>query len=143
MYPTKVNISLFLFFPGYLSSGKQLLDFTNCHHENEIKTLSYFKYKFGLLHCVKSVKIRSYFWSVFSCIQSECRKIRTRKTPYMYTFHAVLMLPIIPVTPGNYVHWKSSKIMGVNISLLSQFNIKVILRNILWIYRKKLNAMRI
>ena len=31
-----------------------------------------------LLHCVKSVQIRSYFWSVFSCIQSEYRKIRTR-----------------------------------------------------------------
>ena len=31
-----------------------------------------------LLHRVKSVEIRSYFWSVFSCIQSEYRKIRTR-----------------------------------------------------------------
>ena len=30
------------------------------------------------IHCVKSVQIRSYFWSVFSCIQSEYRKIRTR-----------------------------------------------------------------
>ena len=41
-------------------------------------------------HCVKSVHIRNYFWSVFSCIrteyedlvnlriQSECRKIQTR-----------------------------------------------------------------
>ena len=29
-------------------------------------------------HCVNSVQIRSYFWSVFSCIQSEYRKIRTR-----------------------------------------------------------------
>ena len=28
--------------------------------------------------CVKSVQIRSYFWSVFSCIQSEYRKIRIR-----------------------------------------------------------------
>ena len=43
-------------------------------------------------HCMKSVQIRSYFWSYFPifglnteryevslCIQSECRKIRTRK----------------------------------------------------------------
>ena len=30
-------------------------------------------------HCVKSVQIRSFFWSVFSRIQSECGKIRTRK----------------------------------------------------------------
>ena len=28
--------------------------------------------------CVKSVQIRSYFWSVFACIQSEYRKIRTK-----------------------------------------------------------------
>ena len=39
----------------------------------------------GENHCVKSVQIRSFFWSVFSCIrtkhgdQSEYRKIRTRK----------------------------------------------------------------
>ena len=30
-------------------------------------------------HCVKSIQIWSFFWSVFSCIQSEHRKIRTRK----------------------------------------------------------------
>ena len=29
-------------------------------------------------HCVETVQIRSYLWSVFSCIQSEYRKIRTR-----------------------------------------------------------------
>ena len=37
------------------------------------------------LHCVKSVQIRSFFWSAFSCIRTEYensskyRKIRTRK----------------------------------------------------------------
>ena len=31
-----------------------------------------------IYHCVKGVQIRSYFWSVFSCIQSEYRKMRTR-----------------------------------------------------------------
>ena len=30
-------------------------------------------------HYVKSAQIRSFFWSVFSCIQSEYRKIPTRK----------------------------------------------------------------
>ena len=34
---------------------------------------------FGALHCVKSVQIQSFFWSVFSCIWTEYRKIRTRK----------------------------------------------------------------
>ena len=32
----------------------------------------------GDIHCVKSVQRRSYFWSVFSCIRTEYRKIRTR-----------------------------------------------------------------
>ena len=30
-------------------------------------------------HCVKSVQTWSFFWSVFSCIWTEYRKIRTRK----------------------------------------------------------------
>ena len=30
-------------------------------------------------HCVKSVQIRSFFWSIFSCIRTEYMKIRTRK----------------------------------------------------------------
>ena len=31
------------------------------------------------VHCVKSIRIRSFFWPVFSCTQFEYRKIRTRK----------------------------------------------------------------
>ena len=31
------------------------------------------------MHCVKGVQIRSFCWSVFSRIQSECGEIRTRK----------------------------------------------------------------
>ena len=34
----------------------------------------------ALRHCLKSVRIRSFSWSVFSCIQSKYRKIRTRKS---------------------------------------------------------------
>ena len=30
-------------------------------------------------HCVISVQIRSFFWSIFYCIWAEYRKIRTRK----------------------------------------------------------------
>ena len=55
------------------------------------------------LHCVKSVKIRSFFWSVFSCIRTEYGDLRSKapysvrildkygpkKTPYLDTFHAV------------------------------------------------------
>ena len=58
-------------------------------------------------HCMKSACIRTFFWSVFSRtrlnmerysaslhIQSECGKIRTRKTPNKDTFHAVYFNPL-------------------------------------------------
>ena len=37
--------------------------------------------------CAKSVQTRSFFWSVFSSIQSKYGKIQTRK--YLESFHAV------------------------------------------------------
>ena len=43
----------------------------------------------NLRQCVKVSKYGGFFWSVFSCIQSEYREIRARKTPYLGTFHAV------------------------------------------------------
>ena len=58
--------------------------------------------KFENKLCVKSVRIRNYSgpyfsalglnterYSVSTCIQSKCGKIRTRKTPNVDTFHAV------------------------------------------------------
>ena len=55
---------------------------------------------------MKNVRIRSFFWSIFSHIrteyreiqvslriQSECGKIQTRKTPYLDTFHGVQIFP--------------------------------------------------
>ena len=55
-----------------------------------------------LYNCAKSVQIRSFLWSVFSCIRTEYgkilylsifspnrRKYRPGKTPYLDTFHAV------------------------------------------------------
>ena len=40
----------------------------------------------GDIHSVKSVQIRTFFWSIFSCIQSEFRKIRTRKNSKFWHF---------------------------------------------------------
>ena len=37
--------------------------------------------KWGNKHCVKSVQIQSYFWSVFSCIRTEYEDLRN-KSPY-------------------------------------------------------------
>ena len=36
---------------------------------------------FGPLLCVKSVQIRSFFWSIFSCIRTEYGDL-LRKSPY-------------------------------------------------------------
>ena len=41
--------------------------------------------------CVKTVQIRSYFWSVFSYIQSNTGKYGPEITPYLDTFHAVMV----------------------------------------------------
>ena len=49
-------------------------------------------------HCVKSVQIQSYFWSVFSCIRTEYGDLRSTGkygpeiTPYLDTFYAVKSL---------------------------------------------------
>ena len=55
------------------------------------------------IHCVRSVQIRSYFWSVFSCIRTEYGDLlpysfRLKEnadkelTPYLDTFHAVIYI---------------------------------------------------
>ena len=40
-----------------------------------------------VIHCVKSVQIQSFFWSVFS---PNTGKYGPEKTPYLDTFHAVI-----------------------------------------------------
>ena len=43
------------------------------------------------IHCMKSVQIRIFFWSVFSRIRAEYgKKNRPKKTPYLGNFHAVI-----------------------------------------------------
>ena len=54
------------------------------------------------VHCVKSVQIRSDFWSVFFCIQSEYRKIRTRN----YSVFGHLL--------GNLKQFQDAQILLVN-----------------------------
>ena len=53
--------------------------------------LSSFSYAISIpssLHCVKSVQIRSYFWSVFP--SSNARKYGPEITRYLETFHEVI-----------------------------------------------------
>ena len=42
-------------------------------------------------------------YSASLCIQSECRKIRTKKTPNTSTFHPVL-IPVVRWSPQIYCH---------------------------------------
>ena len=81
-------------------SRTRLFAYQNCFCSQKNKYYKYLKYFYWLsishficsicfhiwAHCVKSILIRSFFWSVFSCIQSEYRKIRTRKTPHLDIF---------------------------------------------------------
>ena len=53
-----------------------------------------------LIHCVKSIQTRSFFWSIFSRIRTEygylfvfgpnARKWGPEKAPHLDTFHAVI-----------------------------------------------------
>ena len=45
-----------------------------------------------LKYCLKSVQIRSYFWSVFSCIRTEYRKIRTRNNSVSGYFSSNILI---------------------------------------------------
>ena len=58
-----------------------------------------FLFDFQNVHCVKSVRIQSFSGTYFPAfgkfsIQSECGKIRTRKTPNTDIFHAVIALTL-------------------------------------------------
>ena len=67
----------------------------NCQKQEEFRIEKVIKKKVDkLYHCVKNVQIQSYFWSVFSCIWTEYRKIRTRNNSALRHFHSV------------YVKWK-------------------------------------
>ena len=46
----------------------------------------------SIFHCVKTLQIRSFFWSVFSCIQSKYRKMRTRKNSIFGQFFSQWLL---------------------------------------------------
>ena len=57
------------------------------------------------VYCVKSVQIRSYFWSIFSCNQSEFRTIRTRNNSVFGHFsRSDMKYPEIKLTAGVFHH---------------------------------------
>ena len=54
-------------------------------------------------HCVKSVQIRSFSWSVFSCIRTEYRKIRTRKNSVFEYFSCSDKITKLLETPQKFI----------------------------------------
>ena len=62
------------------------------------------------IHCVECVQIRSYFWSVFSCIRTEYRKTQTRNNSVFGNFSrsdlfhfCVLSLPPVSHSLARYL----------------------------------------
>ena len=92
-------------------------------------------------HCVKSVRIRSYFVPYFPAfglntkrnsvslrIQSECGKIRTRITPNTDTFYLVYNSNChkwIPKRKSMFTVWKYIKEYDFHLSILSRMKIKI------------------
>ena len=55
-------------------------------------------------HCVKNVQIRSFFWSVFSCIPTEYGDLRSKSTLWaLFTQRTVLSKMTIPILL--YLSW--------------------------------------
>ena len=54
------------------------------------------------IHCVKSVQIWSYFWSVFSCIRTE---YGSEITPYSDTFHVTILSQYLNVCSISIKHF--------------------------------------
>ena len=93
-------------------------------------------------HCVKSVQIRWFFWSVFS-------RIRTRKISYLDTFHAVQFIKnkqnyflyswLIKVVISQHRKWSFPlRISSVNV-IKSAWLIKVVIS----VYKKWIFSLRI
>ena len=71
---------LFEFFISLRVTNSQLFVFVFIHLSGYFYTgVTVSKYSPEKSHCVKSVPMRRFFWSVFSYIWTKYRKIRTRK----------------------------------------------------------------
>ena len=81
MYFVYLLFSFLIFFLIFCFFKKKQL-----YAYNMLSSLSNFTLNMLTDHCLKSVQIRSLFWSVFSCIRTEYRKIQTRKNSVFGNF---------------------------------------------------------
>ena len=84
---TAGNLFSFWIFGCLLTSHRR--DAATCYIYLKIRQ----RYK-SHFHCVKSVQIWSYFWSVFSCIRTKYGEILP---PYFDTFHVVFDIGMLAV----------------------------------------------
>ena len=84
------------------------------------------------LHCVKSVQIWSYFWSVFSCIRAEYKKIWTRKISVFWHFScSIVRLREYDCKPYNFFLILAFLIVAFKIIVIYPFSIFFNLRKLL------------
>ena len=88
---------------------RERLKLSNDHHQQYI-------------HCVKSIQVWNFFWSVFSCIQSEYRKIPTRSSAFGHFSRSDSL---------NYHHYFLRKFLNW-LSLVNPFPVSVPI----WKYQK-------
>ena len=55
--------------------------FTFCPYKTIVINKSFLKREF--YHCIKAVQIRRFSWSVFSCIRTEYKDLRSKSPPYL------------------------------------------------------------
>ena len=72
-------------------------------------------YRQQYIHCVKSIQIWNFFWSLFSCIQSEYRKIPTRSSAFGHFSRSDYL---------NYHHYFLRKFL-IYLSLVNPFPVSV------------------
>ena len=83
----KVKLSNFDFTEKVVGENKN----SSAEFEN-----SFFSTRHFLENCVKSVQIQSYFWSVFSCIRTEYRKIWSKnKSVFGHFSRSAIFLGLI------------------------------------------------
>ena len=104
-----------LLMKSYINQNKRLSCWLN--HKLRTRLANFFNdqvnedkvYKISYCHSVKSVQIRSFLWSVLSCVWTEYGEIRSispysvrmrentepEKPPYLNTFHAVCDTPLL------------------------------------------------
>ena len=92
---SRVSCGKKIFFLSFFTS------FVYIYTKEILRFSAVFFMKKKMLHCVKRVQIGSYFWFIFSCIQSEYRKIRTRNNCLFGDF---------PRSAPFYASWKSENI---------------------------------